>query len=107
MAIGGCKDRRTEGFLAGERIAAFQAFATAVAKALTRLQAALVLRDLRNPPSNRLEALHGDRAGRYGIRINAQYRVCFTWAPHASVPPGTDMLLAPGDAFDVEIVDYH
>ena len=106
MAIGGCKDRRTERFLAGERIAAFQAFATAAAKALTRLQAALVLKDLRNLPSNRFEALHGGRAGQYSIRINAQYRVCFTWAPHAAVPPGTDKLLAPGDALDVDITDY-
>ena len=107
MAIGGCKDRRTERFLAGERVAAFQAFGVAAVKGLTRLQAAVLLKDLRNPPSNRFEALQGDRAGQYSIRINAQYRVCFIWVPHAQVPPGTDILLVPGDAFDVEIVDYH
>ena len=107
MVIGGCKDRRTERFLAGERIAAFQAFAPAAAKALTRLQAATVLNDLRNPPSNRFEALHGDRTGQYSIRIAAQYRVYFTWEPHASGPPGTDTLLTPGHAYDVEITDYH
>lgn len=107
MAIGGCRDRRTERFLAGERVAAFQAFSAAAAKALTRLQAAVLLRDLRNPPSNRFEALQGGRAGQYSIRINAQYRVCFTWVPHAAMPPGTDILLVPGDACDVEIVDYH
>jgi proteic killer suppression protein len=51
------------------------------------------LRDLFAPPGNRLEALHGDRAGQYSIRINDQYRICFTWAK--------------GKAKDVKIVDYH
>jgi len=45
------------------------------------------------PPSNRLEALGGGRAGQYSIRINAQWRVCFRFED--------------GDGFDVEIVDYH
>ncbi len=44
-------------------------------------------------PGNRLEALKGDRAGQYSIRINEKWRVCFTWTA--------------GDVFDVEIVDYH
>jgi proteic killer suppression protein len=107
MAIRGCKDARTERFLAGERVAAFQAFADAAAKALTKLQAAVVLGDLWSPPSNRFEALRGDRRGQYSIRINAKYRLCFIWVPHASVPLGTDALQAAGDAFDVEITDYH
>ena len=51
------------------------------------------LRDLRSPPGNRLEALRGDRAGQYSIRINDRYRICFRWQD--------------GDAFAVEIVDYH
>jgi proteic killer suppression protein len=51
------------------------------------------LRDLSAPPGNRLEALHGDRAGQYGIRINDQWRICFKWVK--------------GKAKDVEIVDYH
>lgn len=51
------------------------------------------LRDLRVPPSNRLERLRGNRAGQYSIRINDQWRICFRWSK--------------GDAFDVEIVDYH
>ncbi|MDR6497516.1 proteic killer suppression protein [Burkholderia ambifaria] len=55
--------------------------------------AAKELRDLRAPPGNRLEALHGDREGRHGIRINDQWRICFEW---------TD----DGPA-NVEIVDYH
>jgi proteic killer suppression protein len=106
MAIGGCKDRRTERFLAGERVKELQAFAEAAAKALTRLQAVVILSDLRSPPSNRFEALGGTRNGQYSIRINKQYRVCFKWAPHASVPAGT-ALQAAGDSYDVEITDYH
>ena len=51
------------------------------------------LEDLRVPPANRLEKLKGDRTGQYSIRINDQWRVCFRWEA--------------GDAFDVEIVDYH
>lgn len=51
------------------------------------------MKDLRIPPGNRLEALKGDRKGQYSIRINDQWRICFTWKY--------------GDAFDVEIVDYH
>jgi len=57
------------------------------------LEAAESLEDLRLPPSNRLERLSGDRVDQYSIRINAQWRICFTWQEH--------------DAFDVEIVDYH
>lgn len=49
--------------------------------------------DLKNPPSNRLEQLSGDRKGQFSIRINNQWRICFIWAE--------------GDASDVEIVDYH
>lgn len=51
------------------------------------------LTDLRVPPGNRLEALKGDRAGGYSIRVNDQWRICFTWRD--------------GDVYDVEIVDYH
>jgi len=51
------------------------------------------LNDLRIPPANRLEKLIGDREGQYSIRINDQWRICFTWQE--------------GDAYDVEITDYH
>jgi proteic killer suppression protein len=57
------------------------------------LDAAEVLQDLRIPPSNRLEKLSGDRQGQYSIRINDQWRICFEWLS--------------GDAYNVEIVDYH
>jgi toxin HigB-1 len=60
---------------------------------LKYLDSAADLRDLMVPPSNQLEALKGDRRGQYSIRINKQWRVCFKWQD--------------GDAFDVEIVDYH
>ena len=60
---------------------------------LVMLHAATDLRDLRVPPSNRLEKLRGDRAGQFSIRVNDQYRVCFRWSG--------------GDAYQVEIVDYH
>ncbi|OJU89869.1 MAG: plasmid maintenance system killer [Burkholderiales bacterium 66-5] len=60
---------------------------------LTQLDAATDVNDLRQPPSNRLEALSGDRAGRWSIRINDQWRVCFRFTQ--------------GHAQDVEIVDYH
>jgi proteic killer suppression protein len=51
--------------------------------------------DLRVPPGNRLEALSGSRAGQYSIRINRQYRLCFSFEE------------TTGDAYEVEIVDYH
>lgn len=60
---------------------------------LRQLDAAAVMGDLRNPPSNQLEALKGDRAGQMSIRINNQWRICFRWVD--------------GDATDVEITDYH
>ncbi len=57
------------------------------------LRRALQLSDLTAPPGNRLELLTGDRKGQHSIRINDQFRICFVWAD--------------GDAYDVEIVDYH
>lgn len=57
------------------------------------LNRARSLEDLRNPPSNFLEALKRDRAGQYSIRINDQWRICFRWKD--------------GNAYDVEITDYH
>ena len=60
---------------------------------LRSLDAAESLDDLRVPPGNRLEKLRGARAGQYSIRINDQWRICFRWRE--------------GDAYDVEVVDYH
>ena len=60
---------------------------------LLMLDSASSLDDLRFPPSNRLEKLKGDRKGQYSIRINDQWRICFHFRE--------------GEAFDVEIIDYH
>ena len=60
---------------------------------LDQLNAADRLDDLKVPPGNRLELLKGDRRGQHSIRINDQYRICFTWTPEGPV--------------SVEIVDYH
>ena len=60
---------------------------------LLQLDAATKLETLRVPPGNRLEALRGDRKGQHSIRLNDQWRICFTWRN--------------GHAYDVEIVDYH
>ena len=60
---------------------------------LRQLHAALTLDDLRAPPGNRLEKLRGDRAGQFSIRINDRWRIGFWWLK--------------GEAFEVEIVDYH
>lgn len=60
---------------------------------LAQLHAATRLDSLRFPPGNRLEALKGDRAGQHSIRINDRWRVCFRWKD--------------GDAYGVEITDYH
>ena len=60
---------------------------------LNAIDAAVELEDLRLPPSNRLEALKGERKGQYSIRINNQWRICFEWRN--------------SNAEQVEIVDYH
>jgi len=62
-------------------------------KKLLLLRRALQLSDLEAPPGNRLEALRGDRKGQHSIRVNDQFRICFVWSE--------------GNAYDVEIVDYH
>jgi proteic killer suppression protein len=62
-------------------------------KKVAILNAAVTLDNLRVPPGNRLEALRGNRVGQHAIRINDRYRICFVWRD--------------GNAFDVEIVDYH
>jgi proteic killer suppression protein len=66
---------------------------TRALRKLLALNAAPGLGDLGRIPGNRLEKLKGERAGQYSIRINDQWRICFSWRD--------------GDAYDVEIVDYH
>ncbi|MFH0730761.1 MAG: type II toxin-antitoxin system RelE/ParE family toxin [Pseudomonadota bacterium] len=62
-------------------------------KKLWMLNRSVSIDDLKTPPNNKLEALTRDRKGQHSIRINDQWRICFIWKA--------------GDAFDVEIVDYH
>ena len=71
----------------------FASIANVAARKLAQLDAAETLDFLRAPPGNRLEALKGDRAGQYSIRVNDQFRLCFRWTE-----TGPE---------DVEIVDYH
>ena len=88
------RSRETETIWEGRRSRRLPAAIQQVARRKLRmLNNAAMLTDLRIPPSNRLEALKGDRRGQHAIRVNDQYRVCFVWRA--------------GDAHDVEIVDYH
>ncbi len=73
----------------------FEAFRRQAEKRLRILDAAVSLRDLAQLPSNRLEALFGDRKGQYSIRVNQQWRICFEWPKEGDGPE------------NVEIVDYH
>lgn len=93
MAIQSFGDRRTRRFNAGEFVPNFQSFERQARLRLRNLNGAVALRDLSNVRSNRLERLRGDRAGQYSIRINRQWRICFSWID--------------GQPHEVEIVDYH
>jgi proteic killer suppression protein len=76
------RDKNTEKVAAGIRV-----------KRLLGIRIAVTLEDLAKPPGNRLEALRGDRQGQHSVRINDQYRICFSWKD--------------GAAHEVEITDYH
>ena len=86
-----CKD--TEALFNDVDVRRFRAFERIARRKLLYLHRARNIQDLRVPPGNRLEALKGDRKGQRSIRINEQWRICFVWRR--------------GDAYDVEIVDYH
>ena len=88
------RDKRTQEFAEGNRVKAFAGFERKAEMRLDQLDAATSLLDL-DLPGNNLDALKGGRKGRYGIRINAQWRICFEW-PKGSTGP-----------INVEIVDYH
>jgi proteic killer suppression protein len=95
MAIKAYKDKRTRQFAEGVAIRQFSPFRRQAERRLEVLDAAQDLQALRALRSNRFEALKGDRKGQYSLRINNQWRICFTW------PKGQD---GPDD---VEIIDYH
>lgn len=87
-------DRATEELFRRTRVhRQFRQMARQARVKLHLIHAAQTLGDLRVPPGNRLEKLAGDRKGQYSIRINDQFRICFTWRQ--------------GDAYGVEIIDYH
>ncbi len=86
-----CRD--TESLFNDFTVGRFRAIERGARRKLAVLDAADRLEDLKTPPGNRLESLKGNRAGQFSIRVNDQWRVCFTWKGK--------------DAFDVEIVDYH
>ncbi len=88
-------DKRTQQFAEGEHIAAFSGFASQAHRRLFILRNAPDLQALRALQSNRLEVLRGDRVGQFSIRINSQWRICFTW-PDGDPEPS-----------NVEIVDHH
>ena len=87
------RDKDTELVFARQFSRKFQTIAHVAKRKLDHLNAATSLLDLGAIPGNQLEALKRDRAGQHSIRINDQFRICFRWDG--------------GDAFDVEIVDYH
>lgn len=87
------RDRDARRLFLGEQVPAYQAFAERAYNKLVELDDARSLRQLYSRRGNRLEVLSGDRAGQYSIRINRQWRICFRWYN--------------GDAYDVEIADYH
>jgi len=88
------RDKRIVGIRAGRTTKGFPSdLIERAQRKLTQLDAATSLSDLMVPPSNQFEALRGNRRGQHSIRISQQWRLCFVWKD--------------GDAFDVEIVDYH
>jgi proteic killer suppression protein len=87
------RDKDTESFFSGKRVRRFEGFVSQAERRLQILDSATCLEDLRGLPSNRLEALSGDRKGQYSIRINNQWRVCFEWREDGP--------------YGVEIIDYH
>jgi toxin HigB-1 len=87
------RSKETEALFHDVDVLRFRSIERIARRKLLVLHRAPALSDLRVPPGNRLEALKGDRKGQHSIRINGQWRICFVWAQ--------------GDAYDVEIVDYH
>ncbi len=89
------RDKRTACFAIGEHVREFQGFKDQAERRLDILETAISLNDLIKLPSNRFEALGGDRKGQFSIRINQQWRICFEWPDDQSRP------------FNIEITDYH
>lgn len=86
-----CKD--TEKLFNDKDVKRFRSISRKARMKLEIINATVSLDGLKVPPGNRLEALKGDRIGQYSIRIDSQWRICFSWED--------------GNTYDVEIVDYH
>lgn len=87
------KDKDTLAIFEGKSVKKWVSFQNQIEKRLQILDMAMTIEDLMRLPSNRFEALKGNRKGQYSIRINLQWRICFRWIE--------------GEAHDVEIIDYH
>ncbi|MGO8714834.1 MAG: type II toxin-antitoxin system RelE/ParE family toxin [Smithella sp.] len=85
--------RDTEALFNEISVRRYQSIERQARRKLLYLNSVRTLQDLSQPPGNKLEALKGNRRGQHSIRINDQWRICFQWRD--------------GNAFDVEIVDYH
>ena len=93
MVIKSFRDPESELLHQRQRSRRFRSVESTARRKLRQLDSATELRDLAVPPGNRLEASRGERKGQHSIRINNQWRLCFVWLE--------------GNAYDVEIVDYH
>ena len=87
------RSQDTEDLFNDTRVKQWRSIESVARRKLNMLHAAAKLDDLKVPPGNRLHKLDRDREGQHAIRINDQYRVCFVWRD--------------GNAYDVEITDYH
>ena len=87
------RDKEVEALFLDNVVPRFRNIERVARRKLLYLNAAKRLEDLQVPPGNQLEALKGDRKGQHSIRVNDQWRICFTWRE--------------GEAINVEIVDYH
>jgi len=86
------RSKDTERLHQRERVLRFRSFARVAQRKLRQLDAAVNLADIASP-GNRLEALRGERTGQHSVRLNDQWRICFRWKD--------------GNAYEVEMVDYH
>ena len=86
-------DRDTEQVFQHRHSRRYAAIERVALRKLRQIHRVSTVEELYQPPGNKLEKLKGDREGRWSLRINDQYRICFRWSD--------------GDAFEVEIVDYH
>jgi len=91
--ITGFRDAGTEALFHGRRVRRWINIERAALRKLEQLDLAIRIEDMRAPPGNRLEKLHGTREGQWSVRVNDQWRVCFKFER--------------GNALDAEIVDYH